>query len=324
MLRRMIELRRETVAMRPNGAKVGLTGLAERQWGVVSRSQLERRGVDGAMIARWAAEGRLRRVHRGVYAVGHRALSWHGRLAAALLYAGPGAMLSHTTAGWWLELCDPPPPIHVSVSGRRRSRRDVVVHCRRHLEPIIHRRLPVTSPAQTLLDMASIVGAKDLRRAVAEADYRRLLDLDAIEAVTGRGVPGSAALRAGIARYRPEVAQTRSVLEERFVALCEGEALPMPRINARVCGMTVDAHWPEQRIVVELDGHAGHATPGRVERDRRRDLRLRTAGHLVLRYTWRQVTREPVRVAADLRAALGAQNRLGAPDPRGASSPRWP
>nr|MBA2256880.1 DUF559 domain-containing protein [Thermoleophilaceae bacterium] len=125
-----------------------------------------------------------------------------------------------------------------------------------------------------------------LRRALAEADYRRLVDLDAVAALTGRGVPGSAALRAAVARHRPELALTRSVLEQRFLELCEAEGITLPRINATVCGLEVDALWEEQRVIVELDGHAAHATAAAVERDRRRELRLRAAGFVVLRYTW--------------------------------------
>ena len=95
------------------------------------------------------------------------------------------------------------------------------------------------------------------------------------------------------------------------MALCESEGLPPPQINARVCGLTVDAFWPRQRLVVELDGHAAHATPAAVERDRRRELRLRGAGHMVLRYTWQQITGEPAGVAVDLRRVLVQRSAPG-------------
>jgi len=186
--------------------------------------------------------------------------------------------------------------------------RDVVVHGRRRLERVWHARLPVTSVAQTLLDLATDAPTETLRRALAEAEYRRLVDLGAVEAIGGRGVPGSAALRSVLVRHRPQLALTRSVLEERFLALCEAEGLPLPQVNATVCGLMVDAFWAEQGVIVELDGHAAHATPAAIERDRRRELRLRAAGYLVFRYTWQQITEQPELVAADLRAALARRS----------------
>ena len=81
-------------------APVWLRELAERQWGAVARRQLREGGIGGATTARAIARGWLVRVHPGVYALGHAALAIEGRLMAAVLYAGPGAVLSHTTAGW--------------------------------------------------------------------------------------------------------------------------------------------------------------------------------------------------------------------------------
>lgn len=284
-----------------------MAALADRQWGVVARYQLERSGVGRTSISRWVREGRLHRLYPGVYAVGHRALAVEGGLAAALLYAGSGAMLSHTTAGWWWQLWgDEPRRIHVSIPGRCRSLADVSVHERRDVERVTHRRLHVTSVAQTLLDLATVVALDALRRTLAEAEYRRLVDFDALEPLAGRGVPGSRALRQALAHHRPELALTRSVLEERFLALCESAKVPLPRVNARICGLTVDALGERERVVVELDGHAAHGTPAAIERDRRRELRLRAVGYTVLRYTWRQITGHGEQVTADLRRALAA------------------
>jgi very-short-patch-repair endonuclease len=279
-----------------------VAALAERQWGVVTSAQLVEIGLGHTGISRWIDERRLHRIHPGVYAVGHLALGIEARLAAALFYAGPGAALSHVTAAWWWGMLHTDPRrLHVCVPGRRRSLRSVRVHTRKHQERSRHKRLPLTPPAQTLLDIAGVVRFMELRRALAEAEYRRLATLAEVEAVLGRGRPGSAALRAALECHLPQLARTRSRMEEKFVLLCERHCLTPPAVNARIAGWTVDAVWFDLRLAVELDSHAAHATPAAMEEDRRRDLELRAAGYTVLRYTWRQVTEEGDLVIADLR-----------------------
>ena len=308
----MPQRRPSASVLRTRRDAVRVSQLAARQHGAVSRHQLVACGLANATIARWLAGGRLHRVHPGVYTVGHPRLDGVGRLVAALIYAGPGSALSHLTGAWWWGLLDEEPTtIHVSVPCRRRSLPAVQVHRPRELDRVHHRGLPVTKVAQTLLDVATFLPNEKLRRAVAEADYLRLTTRNALAEVLGRGRPGSARLRAAIATHYPELARTFSVLEERFLHLCERHGIPRPGVNARVCGLTVDAVWREHRVIVELDGHAAHATAAANERDRRRDLRLRTSGYMGLRYTWWQVTRDAPRVAADVLRALGLDGRTG-------------
>jgi very-short-patch-repair endonuclease len=79
-----------------------------------------------------------------------------------------------------------------------------------------------------------------------------------------------------------------------------------------VAGWLVDAVWFAQKVVVELDSRAAHEAPWRREQDYRRDLALRAAGYVVLRYTWTQVTEDGDLVFADLRRH-GIPSRRGAP-----------
>lgn len=283
-------------------AKVQVAELAKRQFGVVTRAQLAESAVAQAEIVRWVDERRLHRVYPGVYAVGHDSLAIEGRLAAALFYAGKGATLSHTTAGWWWGILTAKPTrLHVAAPGRRRSLKDVQVHCRRSCERVWHKRLPLTPPAQTLLDIACVLSLQMLRRALAEAEHRRLVTADDVAAVLGRGKPGSAALRVALERHRPELAQTRSHMEEAFALLCERVFVKQPRFNVWIAGWLVDTVWFEERVVVELDSRTAHSTARAIENDHRRDLDLRAAGFTVLRYTWRQLTEETERVVADVR-----------------------
>jgi very-short-patch-repair endonuclease len=282
--------------------------LAEDQHGVLSAAQLQGTGLTRSAISRWSTAGRLRRLHRGVYALGHSALSIEGRLHAALLYAGPGAVLSHTTAAWlWQIIETAPGRIHVTVHSRRSSLLEVCLH--QSIEPAPHRcrGFPVTPVARTLLEIASMLTPRQLRRALAEADYRGLLDPGDLRAVIGRGRSGSAALRSALRSHLPALAETRSVLEERFLELCEQAHLPQPEVNARIGRMTVDAVWHEAKVVAELDGGPAHAGPAAMKRDRQRDLALRALGYTVVRYTWEQITERPEQVIADLTALLATR-----------------
>jgi hypothetical protein len=277
----------------------------------MSRAQLRSLGLGRSTLSRWVASGRLHRVHPGVYAVGHRALSLDGRLRAALLYAGPSALLSHTSAGWVWEILDRPPSrIHVTVPAARRCRQvpGICIHRTRYIDAARCRGFRVTRIARTLRDLAWVLPAPQLRRVLAEADYRGLLNPHAAHRVLGRGRHGSAALREALALHMPELARTYSVLEERFLALCERAGVELPQVNVEVDGMVVDAVWPRARVAVELDGYQAHGRPERMERDRGRELALRAASYLVLRYTWQQVTGRPELVVNDLRAALASRS----------------
>ena len=284
-------------------AKVG--SLAARQFGRVSWAQMVALGVDRRAIHRATSDGYLHRELPGVYAVGHQAPSVEGDLAAAVLYAGLDAMLSHATAAWWWGLVDERPPVvEVSTPHRCRSLDGVRVHGRRTLARVWRRGLPVTDVAQTLLDYAADATLRRLRGAIAEAEYQRMATARDLRPMLARGTRGAANLRRALDHHQPRLALTRSTLEVVFFELCERHELPLPLVNVRLEGLLVDAVWPAHRLVVEVDGGQAHGTPARVARDRANELALRSAGYHVIRYSWWQVTEQPQLVASDLRAAL--------------------
>ena len=283
-----------------------LRGLVEGQDGVVSRRQLIGHAVTGTMIARWLDRGRLFRIHPHVYALGHGALSLRGRIWAALLYAGRGAVLSHTTAAWLWNLIDSEPKrIHLTVPGRRPSLPGVRAHHSRQVERAVRRGFPVSPVARTLIDFASQTSARQLRRALAEAEFHGFLVPSDIRATLKPGRPGSAALRAALQSHMPQLAATLSELEHRFLEVCEAARVPLPEVNGRVGRMRIDALWRSRRLAVELDGSAAHGGWAASRRDRQRELALRAEGFQVVRYTWDQVTRQSEAVATDLRRLLG-------------------
>jgi very-short-patch-repair endonuclease len=287
---------RFTAGVRRSNATHRVAALASRQSGRIRYDQLRRLGVSEGTIGRWRRAGYLHPELPRVYAVGHPGRSTESDLTAALLYAGPGATLSHATAIWWLELLNyPPRQIIVSTPRRVRSRGNILVHGRRRFERIWHRGLPVTTPTRAIIDFAAAGRFDLLRLVLANADYADMLDPDALLSA------GGAQLRTALAIHQPALARARSDPERLLITFCESQRLPIPDVNVYVEGWLVDAVWRDKRVVVEVDGLKGHRTRAQLERDHQRDLELRAAGYIVLRYTERQLVENPAGVAADIR-----------------------
>jgi hypothetical protein len=242
-----------------------------------------------------------------VFAIGHDAPDRDGDLWEAILYAGPGAMLSHATAAQWHGLIDyPPQVIEVSTPRRIRSLQGIEVYARRPLNRHIHNAIPVTSIPQTMLDLAAVVNFKLVRKALARLDYRQSLDLAALEAICGSGKPGSKALRRALVIHQPRLAHTNSALEDDFLIWCERWDVPPPLVNVRLHGVLVDAYWPDHGVVVELDGKDNHSSRAQLRRDRANELTLRGHGLIVLRYDWDLVHTQPKAVYDDVIANLSS------------------
>jgi very-short-patch-repair endonuclease len=153
---------------------------------------------------------------------------------------------------------------------------------------------------RTLLDLASTLTPHQLERACHRAGERRLLDASLVPAQR-RGARRLRTALQTLEHHEPQL--TRSELEERFLELVAAAGLPRPRVNTRVEGLEVDFFWPAARLVVEVDGRRHHLTPAAFERDRRRDALLQTAGHRVLRFTYRQIVDDRRYVEATLTSA---------------------
>lgn len=279
--------------------------LARRQHGVVSWRQLREIGLAKTAITALIRAGRLLTVHPRVYAVGHRHLDLIGQARAALLYAGDGAGLSHTTATWhWRLLSTPPSVIHVSAPGKVRSLDTVTVHHPRSLQLVTHNGFAVTSVGRTLVDIGGMLSFAVLQKAIANASYRNLLGTTEAVSALKRGRRGSAAVRRALAQQLPELARTLSPLEDLFVIACDRANLPPPEMNRTIVGFKVDASWRDRMLAVELDGGRAHGHPAAVTADRARELALRRAGWTVLRYSRTQIEFEWPMVLAELRSHL--------------------
>jgi hypothetical protein len=270
--------------------------LAERQWGVASLAQLRGLGLGERAVQQRAQAGRLRRVHRGVYAVGHAPLRREGRWLAAVLACGEGAVLSHVSAAaHWGLLHSDATLMDVTTPASRRGGPKIRLHRSRSLtacDTTRHQGIPITTVPRTLLDLAATIPAHRLERALAQAERLRLYDHRAIEDViaTANGHRGRTLLAQATAQ---DPKFTRSELEAWFLNLVREIDLPEPLVNFTLTApdhprLEVDFCWPSQRLIVELDGWDTHHTRAAFEQDRRRDAALQAVGWRVLRFTWRE------------------------------------
>jgi len=294
----------------------------EPRGSVAGRSELVERGFSEAAIDGWIRSGRLVPVLHGVYSFGRDVDTREATWRAALALAGPAAVLTgHSACEAWgiIEAGEAiPERIEVGVpSGQRREikgrspalRNTTVEIVRRDFEPgevVFRDGLAAARPARALTDLAAGASERDLMFAFLEACRLRLFgrpDLDyCLRRIVGRR--GARNLRSLLARWVPELGRIRSVLEGMFVlALVEGR-LPMPLVNAKVCGYEVDCHWPAQALVVELDGNAFHSDPLARTRDSEKTRRLEANGLKVLRISYSEMEQDPAAVIAQVRSEL--------------------
>ena len=273
---------------------VNVHRFAAGQGGHITREQLEAAGVPQATVTRWVSSGKLVRVYRGVYAVGHLQSHPVNAAHAALLAGGDRCALA---GGCGLVLWEVwrhwPRQLEIVLAGDRRPS-GLIVHqsqtlLRRDIRTV--QGLRVTSPARTLLDTAERLKPEQLTRAVNDLRLRRLLTVEQLIDVTDRNPNHRAVtlLRPQLEQAQPE--PTRSVLEDRFLPLLRKHGLPIPTINTHVCGYRVDAYFTEHRLIVELDGWGSHRTRHRFVEDRRQDRAILTAtGIPTVRLAYEDVT----------------------------------
>jgi predicted transcriptional regulator of viral defense system/very-short-patch-repair endonuclease len=281
-----------------------LATLAAKQHGVVSARQLQRLGYSTAAVGRAKQAGRLHRVHRGVYAVGHARLTAHGRCLAAVAACGRGALLSHASAAWLWGLLSPcPTEVDVTAATRRHRRNSIRVHFATLTDEDRSKSeaVPVTAVPRTLLDLAATGRHSRLDHAVQQAERLDLLDVAAIDALLQRryGAPGTTPLRLALEIYRDPVF-SRSRYERLLLDLVKRANLPRPAINTYVEGHEIDAFWERERFAVEVDGWDAHRSRAAFEQDPVRQEELKLAGIDSIRLTARRIEREPAQIAERL------------------------
>src|SRR5436190_1049179 len=300
---------------RLQGLGGGVWDVAGRQHGVVTRGQLLELGFSSQAIQHRIERGRLHPLWRGAYVLGRPQLTQHGRWMAAVLSCGTQAALSHESAAALWEIRPVRRgEIHVSVPAHvARRRPGIRLHRRGKLtakDVARHRGIPVTTPAWTLVDLATCLPSSQLEAAVNEADGRDLIDPETLRSTVEELFhrPGLALLRRILDRRT--FVLTDSELERRFLPIIRIAGLPPPSTGRHVNGFRVDFYWPELGLIVETDGLRYHRTAVQQSRDRLRDQAHAAAGLTPLRFTHAQIRFEPRHVQVTL-AAVARRLRDG-------------
>jgi hypothetical protein len=301
--------------MQGGGVDGAIAALAERQHGVVGRAQLLGLGVTERSIDGRLARRRLRRVHRGVYAEGHAQLGADARAMAAVLLAGPWAVLSHrSAAALWGMLRSWPKRADVWVPRERRPSEVLSYHCAaiERDELTMLRGIPITSVTRTIFDLAAVQTPQRVAAAMKEAEVQRLTDPLSLDDLLARYPRrrGAGVIRALLDAIEPGSGHTRSELELAFIEFLVAVGLPLPETNVwlKVGNRWIEADcvWRRQKVIAELDGRAYHQTTVAFDADRSRDRALHAARWRPIRITWRHVHDEPDELESDLRVLLAA------------------
>ncbi len=281
-----------------------IVAIADAQRGLITLAQLFELGLTQDAVSGRVRDGRLTRVHQGVFAVGRVTLDARARWKAATLACGAGAVVSHLSAGglWgvWAENAGRP---HVTMAGNGRlGHTGIVMHRMRQMHPDDAAEvdgIPVTSLELTCLHLGTMLGQRSLERSIVKAARNPLFSVDRALALCDRSSrrPGVKPFRRVIARDLTAEMHSLSELELRFVEVLRHKGIRMPEVNHNVEALMVDAVWHDSRVVVELDGFEFHKLPRDLRRDNARTTKLVLAGYRVIRFTWDDVVGDPASVA---------------------------
>ena len=309
------------------------SALMAKQHGVISRAQAVDLDCSAASIKWQTARGEWVRLMWGVYADASSPKTPLQRLMAVCLAAGAGALATSVSAAWvWGLSVEPAVHQLLVTGGRPRHLAGAVIRRTSFLKPLdLTRRdgIPVTTVDRTIIECARDLEEARLRQVVETALRMRLTYPARVERrldqLVSQGRRGSGTLREILAEMNDGQLPTESELESAFLRLCRRARLnPIRQLNVRDTAFIgrVDFCFIDERVIVEVDGRASHTIRADFEKDRRRDARLHAQGWTVLRFSWRQVTREPETVLAALRKqlALAQESRWSAQGSASASS----
>lgn len=288
--------------------------VATKHEGIITTAELHELDFTDNMINTLVLRGVLIRRYRGVYLVGHRAISRYAEWYAATCAAGPGAALTHASAGqfWGIDRSKVR-RIEVVVPKRRRPRRGFTLmidqDCERHR--VVERGMPATSPLRTIRDLSGRYPPSRIAQVIKEAQHLELVTLAEVASEAARmrrGIPRTT-LEEAIAIRRSGGQGSDSAFEDRVREFLRQFDIPMPTPNVWVVlpdgrRVRVDLDWGDLDVIGEADGTHTHRTREQQAEDRRRDRDLAALGKPVFRIHEEAFDRDPHAAVAPLVAAV--------------------
>ncbi len=305
--------RAHTSVVRPT-AETRIAAIAAPQLGLLTGAQARAAGLSPAQIWHRIDRGDLVRLGGGVLGIAGHEPTWQRRVLAALLAAGPGAVVSHRAAACLLGFDgfgETPPEVTVPRGRHPSVPSGVVLHTALRLDRIdVVTQSPfrLTSGALTIIHLARRASEQELLAAIGSAirdgwTSERFLR-QRFAALRGPGRHGAALLASVLDAPRGD-----SELERRFLRLVVRADLPRPTTQRTFRGdriIRVDAIWERERLVVEVLGHRFHCTALDLQRDAQRRNELQAMGYVVLEFTARDIVRDAGRVVGVLRRHLNS------------------
>lgn len=304
-----------------------LIALAERQHQVVTVRQVVGLGIPRSTFYRMVRRGWWTQTYRGVFVRTGTEVTPFQRAIAATLACGPRAFASHCTAArvWGLDGIPSADPPQVTVTAERRpSRMGIAVYRTLRARPTdftTFKRIPITTPMRTLLDLSPIVSERDLAVCLDDAHRRRLLSIDALNAYLAhpgnRSRPDADTLRALVALRDPG-RPLDSALESDLFHLLRTVGLPLPIpqywVETRKCWRRIDFAYPDRKIAIEADGYQSRFGLDRFDDDRARQNDLEELGWDFRRFTPSHVHDHPMEVVTTFAIALRVRPSRWVPD----------
>lgn len=287
-----------------------IKGVTEGQYGLISRSQLRQAGVTDNDLGRRLIEGRLERVHPGVYYLDSTPPTWRTQVLAGVMAAGRDAIASHRTAAvlWELDAIYGR-MIEVTVPFNDQPVPEgVILHRTRRTNPVtVLDGIPVSPLPKILLDIAPFVPERTLLKTARSGVRKELTTVEEIDKAVGmyggRGVSGTRKLRRVIRSVADDQSASVSEIDLKHIVMDAPVPPPVQQLQVRLPDGTnayPDFAWPDRMRLVEADGFEAHGTPEQLQHDLWRQNQLMDLGWEIRRFTATDIRDKPDEVRDEI------------------------